>query len=127
MVGALHTMTQMLYGEGDHRTILGHTILGLTSAVFDNVPLTAIAIQSFSGTDESLWALLAFTVGTGGSILVIGSAAGVVAIGIIDKLREEHGKDFVGALSFIAYTKEAAIPNLLGFFAGVGTWWLMHR
>jgi Na+/H+ antiporter NhaD/arsenite permease-like protein len=127
MVGSLHSMTQMLYGEGDHRTIVGHTILGLASAIFDNVPLTAIAIQSFGGTDPNLWALLAFTVGTGGSILVIGSAAGVVAIGIIDKLREEHGEDFVPALSFGAYAKAAVIPNLLGFFGGVGTWWLIHR
>lgn len=127
MVGALHSLTQILYGEGEQRTWIGHTILGLSSAIFDNVPLTAVAIQSIDGTDESLWALLAFTVGTGGSILVIGSAAGVVAIGIIDKLREEHGPDRVAALSFGAYAKAAALPNLLGFIAGVGTWWLLHR
>jgi len=127
MVGSLQAMTQILYGEGDQRTILGHVILGILSAIFDNVPLTAIAIQSLSGTDGILWSLLAFTVGTGGSILVIGSAAGVVAIGIIDKLREEFGKDSVDALSFGAYAKHAALPNLIGFFAGIGTWWLMHR
>ena len=89
-------------------------------------PLTAIAIQSFSGTNGTLWSLLAFTVGTGGSILVIGSAAGVVAIGIIDKLREEYGNDFVAPLSFGAYAKEAAFPNVVGFLAGVSTWWLMN-
>ncbi|MCX6611085.1 MAG: sodium:proton antiporter NhaD [Acidobacteria bacterium] len=126
MVGSLQSMTQLLYGEGTGRTIVGHTILGLSSAIFDNVPLTAIAIQSFSGTDGTLWSLLAFTVGTGGSILVIGSAAGVVAIGILDKLREEYGHDFVAPLSFGAYAKHAALPNITGFFAGVATWWLMH-
>ncbi len=127
MVGSLQSMTQLLYGEGNQRTILGHTILGLSSAIFDNVLLTAIAIQSFSGTDGTLWSLLAFTVGTGGSILVIGSAAGVVSIGIIDKLREEFGNDFVAPLSFGAYSKHAALPNLIGFFAGVATWYLMRR
>lgn len=126
MVGSLQSMTQLLYGEGTGRTVLGHTILGLSSAIFDNVPLTAIAIQSFSGTDGALWSLLAFTVGTGGSILVIGSAAGVVAIGILDKLREEYGNDFVDPLTFGAYAKHAALPNLTGFFAGIATWWLIH-
>ena len=127
MVGSLQSMTALLYGEGTDRTIIGHVVLGIASAVFDNVPLTAIAIQSLSGTDGTLWSLLAFTVGTGGSILVIGSAAGVVAIGIIDKLREEYGPDFVAPLSFGAYAKHAALPNLTGFFAGVCTWWLTNR
>jgi hypothetical protein len=119
-------MTALLYGEGTERTIIGHVVLGIASAVFDNVPLTAIAIQSLTGTDGTLWSLLAFTVGTGGSILVIGSAAGVVAIGIIDKLREEYGNDFVAPLSFGAYAKHAALPNLSGFFVGVATWLLLH-
>lgn len=126
MVGSLQTMTALLYGEGTERTIIGHVVLGIASAVFDNVPLTAIAIQSLAGTDGTLWSLLAFTVGTGGSILVIGSAAGVVAIGIVDKLREEYGPDFVASLSFGAYAKHAALPNLTGFFAGVATWYLMY-
>ncbi len=127
MVGSLQSMTQLLYGEGTQRTIIGHVVLGLSSAIFDNVPLTAIAIQSLNHSDPTLWALLAFTVGTGGSILVIGSAAGVVAIGIVDKLREEYGNDFVNPLTFGAYAANAALPNLVGYFAGVATWWLMHR
>jgi Na+/H+ antiporter NhaD/arsenite permease-like protein len=126
MVGSLQSMTALLYGEGTQRTIIGHIVLGISSAVFDNVPLTAIAIQSLTGTDGALWSLLAFTVGTGGSILVIGSAAGVVAIGIIDKLREEYGPNFVAPLSFGAYAKHAALPNIIGFFVGVLTWYLMH-
>lgn len=127
MVGALEVMIHALYGEGGERSVFGHVVLGLASAVFDNVPLTAMAIQALPGTDGSLWALLAFTVGTGGSLLVIGSAAGVVAIGILDKLREERGEEFVPALSFGAYAKAATLPNLIGYTAGVAIWWLMNQ
>jgi len=57
--------------------------LGLSSAIFDNVPLVAATMGMFPyAMDHSAWHLLAYTAGTGGSILVIGSAAGVVAMGI---------------------------------------------
>jgi Na+/H+ antiporter NhaD/arsenite permease-like protein len=125
-VGTLHSITHILYGNNGERIVFGHSILGLVSAIFDNVPLTAIAIQTLEGGSGELWSLLAFTVGTGGSMLIIGSAAGVVAIGIVEKLREERGSNFVPALSFWAYAKVASLPNLLGYSVGIAVWYLQR-
>ena len=84
--------------------------LGVTSAVVDNVPLVAAA-QGMYGlsmypTDHAFWLFLALTTGTGGSIIIIGSAAGVAAMGI-----EE--------ISFGWYMKRIAWLALLGFLAGI--------
>ena len=58
-------------------------ILGLCSAIIDNVPLVAASIGMFPDPiDSSLWHFIAYAAGTGGSILIIGSAAGVVAMGM---------------------------------------------
>ncbi|MCK5678025.1 MAG: sodium:proton antiporter NhaD, partial [Flavobacteriaceae bacterium] len=58
-------------------------ILGVGSAVIDNVPLVAASIGMFSDpVDSPLWHFVAFAAGTGGSMLIIGSAAGVVAMGM---------------------------------------------
>ena len=53
------------------------------SAVIDNVPLVAASMGMFSmGHDDPVWHLIAYSAGTGGSMLIIGSAAGVVAMGM---------------------------------------------
>lgn len=58
-------------------------LLGAGSAVIDNVPLVAASIGMFQiGMDEPAWHFIAYAAGTGGSILIIGSAAGVVAMGM---------------------------------------------
>ena len=58
-------------------------LLGAGSAVIDNVPLVAASIGMFSeGVDNPLWHFIAYSAGTGGSMLIIGSAAGVVAMGM---------------------------------------------
>ena len=58
-------------------------LLGAGSAVIDNVPLVAASIGMFSeGLDNPLWHFIAYSAGTGGSMLIIGSAAGVVAMGM---------------------------------------------
>ena len=58
-------------------------LLGIGSAVIDNVPLVAASIGMFSEPmDNPLWHFIAFSAGTGGSMLIIGSAAGVVAMGM---------------------------------------------
>ena len=58
-------------------------LLGVGSAVIDNVPLVAASLGMFSEPlDHELWHFIAFSAGTGGSMLVIGSAAGVVAMGM---------------------------------------------
>ncbi len=94
------------------------TTLGLLSAIIDNVPLTAATMGMYDLThypmDSKLWELLAFTVGTGGSVLIIGSAAGVVVMGI-------------EKISFLWYLKKVSLPVLLGYFAGVGAYLLIYR
>ena len=57
--------------------------LGIGSAVIDNVPLVAASLGMFSEPlDDVLWHFIAYSAGTGGSMLIIGSAAGVVAMGM---------------------------------------------
>lgn len=80
--------------------------LGLGSAVVDNVPLVAASIGMFSEPmDAELWHFIAFAAGTGGSILIIGSAAGVAAMGM-------------ERINFIWYLRNIAWLALLGFLAG---------
>lgn len=95
-----------------HSDIAIVTILGLFSAIFDNVPLVA-AIQGMYDlnqypTNHFFWNYLAYCSGTGGSILIIGSAAGVAAMGIEN-------------ISFFWYLKNISIAALLGYFAGAAT------
>jgi Na+/H+ antiporter NhaD/arsenite permease-like protein len=87
-------------------------ILGLSSAVIDNVPLVAGAMGMFSyPIDHNTWHLLAYTAGTGGSILIIGSAAGVVAMGL-------------EKISFSWYLKNIAPLALLGYLIGFIFMWI---
>ncbi|MFM1809695.1 MAG: hypothetical protein RLZZ382_920 [Bacteroidota bacterium] len=87
-------------------------ILGIASAVIDNVPLVAGAMGMFSyPLDHTTWHLLAYTAGTGGSILIIGSAAGVVAMGL-------------EKISFSWYLKNIAPLALLGYLIGFIFMWI---
>jgi Na+/H+ antiporter NhaD/arsenite permease-like protein len=111
-LGLLDVFTEALLGHEPSplRLAVAFTGLGLGSAIIDNVPLTAAAISSLEGIQEVFWVLLALTVGTGGSLLVIGSAAGVVAMGMLEKL------------TFARYLRLATLPALVGFAAAVGVW-----
>lgn len=81
-------------------------ILGGLSAVVDNVPLVAASIAMFDfPIDDSLWHLIAYTTGTGGSMLIIGSAAGVAAMGM-------------EKIDFIWYLKNITLLALAGFLVG---------
>ena len=115
-LGILDQISATLFGANpeDMRLILGSVFLGLFSAVLDNIPLTAAAIDILQTSDFRLWVLLAICVGTGGSMLVIGSAAGVVAMGMVKEL------------SFKLYFKIAFLPAFLGYFAGVFVWYLQY-
>jgi len=92
------------------------TLLGLLSSVIDNVPLVAATMGmyplAYFPTDDRLWELIAYCTGTGGSLLIIGSAAGVVAMGMEN-------------IGFFWYLKRISFPALLGYFAGVLTYLLM--
>jgi Na+/H+ antiporter NhaD/arsenite permease-like protein len=85
-------------------------LLGILSAIVDNVPLVAASIGMYPlsqyPTDSFLWEFMAYCAGTGGSILIIGSAAGVAAMGI-EKIQ------------FIWYMRRIAWLAMLGYFAGV--------
>lgn len=85
------------------------TIVGLSSAIFDNVPLVA-AIQGMYDLNQypignDIWNYLAYAAGTGGSILVIGSAAGVA---IMTTMK----------LDFFWYLRKISLPALAGFLGG---------
>ena len=81
-------------------------LLGVGSAVIDNVPLVAASLGMFSEPmDNELWHFIAYSAGTGGSMLVIGSAAGVVAMGM-------------EKIDFFWYLRKISWLALVGFLAG---------
>jgi Na+/H+ antiporter NhaD/arsenite permease-like protein len=87
--------------------------IGLLSAIIDNVPLVAAAQGMYDlnqyPTDHYFWEFLAYCTGTGGSALIIGSAAGVAAMGL-------------EKISFFWYIKKISLLALLGYFAGAVTY-----
>ena len=84
-------------------------LLGVGSAVIDNVPLVAASLGMFSEPlDNELWHFIAFSAGTGGSMLIIGSAAGVVAMGM-------------EKIDFFWYFKKISWLALIGFLVGSAT------
>lgn len=93
-------------------------IIGIASAIVDNVPLVAASMGMYSLTqyppDHFLWEFLAYCAGTGGSILIIGSAAGVAAMG----LEKIH---------FFWYVKKISGLALVGYFAGAGIYLVQYR
>lgn len=84
-------------------------LIGLASSVVDNVPLVAATMGMYNlstfPTDHRIWEFLAYCAGTGGSILIIGSAAGVAVMGM-------------EKIDFIWYLKRISLLALLGYFAG---------
>ncbi|NAS14412.1 sodium:proton antiporter NhaD [Poritiphilus flavus] len=81
-------------------------LLGVASAVIDNVPLVAASLGMFSeAQDNPLWHFIAYSAGTGGSMLIIGSAAGVVAMGM-------------EKIDFFWYLRKIAWLAAVGFIAG---------
>ncbi len=93
-------------------------IIGMVSAIVDNVPLVAAAMGMYDlttyPTDHFLWEFLAYCAGTGGSILVIGSAAGVAAMGL-------------EKIDFIWYVKKISGLALIGYLAGAGVYVLQYQ
>ncbi len=116
-LGLLDIATHWLLGVDPSfaRLVASFTGLGITSAFVDNVPLAAAAISAVHNVSSSFWVLLSYTVGTGGSLLVIGSAAGIVAMGMIPEL------------TFGEYFKQATLPACIGFAAGIVVWVLQYQ
>lgn len=98
--------TEMHQADGKGVSDLVVIILGFASAVIDNVPLVAASIGMFSEPmDNELWHFIAYAAGTGGSMLIIGSAAGVVAMGM-------------EKINFFWYLKNISWLALIGYIAG---------
>lgn len=101
---------------GRHDMIV--TIMGLVSAIVDNVPLVAASMGMYDiaqyPADSFLWEFIAYCAGTGGSILIIGSAAGVAAMGL-EKIQ------------FGWYVKKISWLALLGYFAGIAAYIVQYN
>jgi Na+/H+ antiporter NhaD/arsenite permease-like protein len=93
-------------------------LIGLVSAVVDNVPLVAASMGMYSleqyPTDSFLWEFIAYCAGTGGSILIIGSAAGVAAMGL-------------EKIDFFWYVKRISWLALIGYLAGAITYIIQYN
>ncbi|MDO9001438.1 MAG: sodium:proton antiporter NhaD [Bacteroidota bacterium] len=110
--GVLHSLAAGLNSAfSSENTIL--VLTGFMSAIIDNVPLVAAYQGMYTFTefaaDSSFWHLLAYSSGTGGSMLIIGSAAGVVAMGIEN-------------ISFTWYLKNISWLAVLGYLSGFGVY-----
>ena len=124
-VGVLNTLADEM-NTRIHQPVLMTSIIGVLSSIVDNVPLVSACIKMFEGMapagtvdpylltfveDGLFWHLLTFCAGVGGSLLIIGSAAGVVAMGI-EKIQ------------FFWYVKHISLLALVGYLAGVFVIWL---
>jgi Na+/H+ antiporter NhaD/arsenite permease-like protein len=116
--GILQQAVSLLEGRSFLETVCWVTVLGVASAVVDNVPLTAIALDVIQITDPGIWVLLALAVGTGGSLTVFGSAAGVVA------MNKTEGLDF-GTYFRLAFPA-VAISYIVGMAAWYGQYLLIQ-
>ena len=114
--GSLQDMAHWMAQNIKSQTITGLNF-GLASAFMDNVPLVAAAQGMYSlnvyPTDHFIWELIAFTTGTGGSAIIIGSAAGVAAMGI-------------EKINFVWYLKKISLLALVGMLAGTVVYVLMN-
>ncbi|SDY03243.1 sodium/proton antiporter, NhaD family [Lutibacter oricola] len=110
-VAALESLGMLFIGAESLKTIIPNTdivimLLGVGSAIVDNVPLVAASMGMFQEpVDSHLWHFIAFSAGTGGSMLIIGSAAGVVAMGM-------------EKIDFFWYFKKISWLAAVGFIVG---------
>lgn len=110
--GILHSLSVWLDATIGNLSLIA-IFIGLASAVIDNVPLVAAAMEMYDLSrfpmDSQLWEMIAFCAGTGGSILIIGSAAGVVFMGLEN-------------VDFFWYLRRISFAALVGYLAGIGVY-----
>ncbi len=110
-VAALESLGLLFHFADSMNTAIPNTdivvlLLGVGSAVIDNVPLVAASLGMFQQEmNDPIWHFIAYSAGTGGSMLIIGSAAGVVAMGM-------------EKISFFWYVKNITLLAVIGFLAG---------
>lgn len=113
-VGLLNSLASHLSNSIPNQDIVV-LLLGVFSAIIDNVPLVAASIGMYSEPlDAKLWHFIAYSAGTGGSMLIIGSAAGVAAMGM-------------ERIDFIWYLKNITWLAFLGFIAGAMTFLFLYQ
>jgi Na+/H+ antiporter NhaD/arsenite permease-like protein len=118
-IGHLNVMANFLDNMVDGNIYVINVIIGILSSIVDNVPLVAAAqgmypiseVGAFAA-NGTFWQFLAYCAGTGGSCLIIGSAAGVAVMGL-------------EKIDFIWYLKKISLLALLGYLAGAGVFILM--
>lgn len=129
-IGVLSSVSTIL-NEQIHNVYIINIIIGFVSSIIDNVPLVAAAMgmypvvspESLQAMNDaaymsgfvqngSFWQLLAYSAGTGGSILIIGSAAGVVVMGL-------------EKISFNWYMKYITLPAIAGYLGGIGLYYVL--
>ena len=119
-VAALESLGMVfMFGESVQSTMNNNVfvmLLGVSSAIIDNVPLVAASMGMFNMTtfpmDDPIWHFIAYAAGTGGSMLIIGSAAGVVAMGM-------------ERIPFFWYLKNISWLALVGYLAGAGAYYFI--
>ena len=119
-VGQLDIVANFLDKTFNGDIYIINMIIGLLSSIVDNVPLVAGAMGMYEiapvgdfAVDGKFWEFLAYCAGTGGSVLIIGSAAGVAVMGILK-------------IDFIWYIKNISLLALMGYLAGAATYILMQ-
>ena len=115
-VGTLHHLAEWLDHSVGNVTAIG-VLIGFLSAIVDNVPLVAAAQGMYSldtyPPDSFFWELIAYCAGTGGSTLIIGSAAGVAAMGMEN-------------INFFWYLKKISLLAAIGYLAGVAVYVIQY-
>lgn len=114
-IGHLSMLATGLDSTFDGNYYLINLVIGICSSIVDNVPLVAASMGMYDfPLNDMFWMFLAYCAGTGGSILIIGSAAGVAVMGM-------------EKIDFIWYFKKITPYALLGYFAGGGIFILMDK
>jgi NhaD family Na+/H+ antiporter len=110
--GMLNNLAAYLSAEVSSLAMIA-TLLGIFSAIIDNVPLVAATMGMYPldqfPIDHTLWHMIAYAAGTGGSLLIIGSSSGVAMMGL-------------EKVSFFYYMKKMTLPVLVGYLAGMGAY-----
>jgi len=115
--GMLPALAQWLDVKVGNQSVIV-MILGLVSAIVDNIPLVAASMGMYPlaqfPPDSFIWGFMAYCAGTGGSILIIGSAAGVAAMGL-------------EKIEFFWYARRIGPLALAGYFCGIATYIFQYR
>lgn len=116
-IGVLYWLSQTVVGPdaSEGQLILISMGVGLLSGIVDNASLVAIAINTLPMHDPELWSLIAIAAGNGGSLMVIASAAGIVAMGNFKQLTVSE------------YLKIATLPAFCGLLAAFLVWFIQFK